>query len=305
MAPAQKPSRKSSAKSVLKKPTAKKYIYWCHTNLPEYYDFIYGSKALQVKKKYNLSVLPGTGVENIIARRICEIPQAVLKKLKIKESCDLAEDDLLFQSGIYFLQKDGSEFRYKGKLYREEGIMDERYNEDGKPAVYLFQVKERLRFKIGHSQNVGRRLKELSKPDMMVISDVIDTPNAKRLERELIKHFKNFQIYNEYIELDNWGSFLLETTFSVYSLEYHGTAEGHKPSSRFIVFIKLLKPYIENHILNIEPSEDAVAYVSTISKMVKKQSSEEADKIIEDVHRQLFGDKFSSEMEESSRKKKT
>lgn len=260
----------TTKKKVQQKTAKAKYIYWCHTDLPEDYFFIYGSSALQVKRTYN-NLGGFEGNDHIIVHRICEIPQSILKEMKIKGASDVAEDELVLKSGVEFLHKDGSAFRYEGNIYREAGIFDDKYDKD-ELRVYLFKEKEKLRYKVGHSKNVSRRLKELSKPDQLEILFTIPTESARKLEAEVKRCFKKFQVYNEYIEVDEWGSFLLQTIFLLYSTEFSKTDLKHIASEIFKSNLTELKEMVQNHKINATPARDLLEKGTTLHNLIEERS---------------------------------
>jgi hypothetical protein len=259
-------------KKAAKKAVKKKFIFWCYANLPEDYIFIYGTSQLQVQKKYN-SLGGDEGIENIEAHEICEIPGHVQKEMKITRVCDLASEELVLKSGIEFLHKDGSAFRYNGRIYREKGMFDNRYKRK-ELHVYLFKMKEHLRFKIGHSTNVSQRLKQLSKPFQLEIEMTIPTLNAKQIEAEILSCFKKFQIYNEYLELDQWTYFILMDMFKLYFTEYSRTGTGHVVSSMFTETLPVLKEAIDGHVINTEPSPERSWKYQKAHFAIEKRSRE-------------------------------
>ncbi|MBN9382029.1 MAG: GIY-YIG nuclease family protein [Chitinophagaceae bacterium] len=272
----------------IKSPIAPKYLYWCHTDLPEDYDFYYGTSDLQVRRKYDRNMQIG-GIVHVIAHQVCEIPPALLKELKVKNACGVASNELILRSGIELLHEDWSAFRYNGKIYKEEGFLDSKISMAEGLHVYLFKVKEKRRYKIGYTKDISRRLRELSRPDQMEIVNAIRTPDAKRLESELIGYFERFQIFNEYIELDVWGAILLIAIFDLYALEFHNTDVDHQRSDMFEYYIGELKLYVDSHKLHAEPSREIMEKVVAICKLVEAKLIASAEKFLADYHKKVFG----------------
>lgn len=269
-------------KKTAKKAVKRKFIYWCHNNLPEDFLFIYGTSKLQVQKKYhNLGGFEG--IENIQAHKICEIPVQVQKEMKITRVCDVAPDELVLKSGIEFLHEDGSAFRFNGRVYREEGLFDKRYKSK-QMHVYLFKMKEHMRFKVGHSTNVSQRLKQLSKPFQLEIEMTIPTLNARQIESEILTCFKKFQIYNEYLELDQWTHFILMDMFRLYFVEYARTDIDHVVSSMFTETLPKLKEAIDGHVIGTEPSEDRVTKYQQAYFAIEKRSKENEAAALKKMH---------------------
>lgn len=247
-------ARKNNARSA--KTPKTKFIFWCHTDLPEDYVFIYSSSELGAQRKYRLEV-NYIDFQHIIAKKICNIPASLFKELKIKKHCDIASDELLKKSGIEFLTKDEKVFRYKGKIFRESNVIERLLTKDRNqiPSIYLFKVKDRNCFKIGNSANIPRRLKETTGPDQLDLITYVQNPSAIRLEKDILKQFKKFSVGKEFVVLDSWGYNLLMATFNLYHLEYHKKKSPHSPSVFFKDTLEKLTQLAETHHNEIPPTE--------------------------------------------------
>lgn len=256
-----------------------KYIFWCHTDLPEEYIFIYSTSELGARRKYKshaMSVNFFIEMEHIIAENICSIPPNVIKELKIKTNCGIASDELLSKIGIEYLTEDETVFRYNGKIYKESNVVINHLeiNEFEAPSVYLFKLKDRNCFKIGISKNIARRKKEKTSPDQLDLICFINTPLARDLEKRILKQFRKFSLGKEFVGVDDWASDLLIITFNLYHLEYSKVDIDHVASHLFNFMIEKLDQLVQKHKLNTIPTKEDITIARAINHIINKHMEE-------------------------------
>lgn len=178
--------------------------------------------------------------------------------------------------------------RYNGQLFTE-GTLIERITANKqfkKPQTYLIKVRGADFYKIGFSSNLYRRKKEIlgNSPFHLDVIDTIITPLAKSLESEIRAHFKKFISANEWITLDDWGALIVRLLFELYQYEFQNCSLKHKASLTFKLLLHELKKIIDESIYKIKPTEESVATLNVLYKLVEayksqKKALENADSI--------------------------
>jgi hypothetical protein len=282
-----------------------KFIFWCHTDLPEHYIFIYSTSELGARRRYNTFIWKELRqiieFQHLIAEKICSIPSNVLKELKIKNNCGVASDDLLNKAGIEWMTKDETVFRCNGKIYRESGLVEKflKRKKFKYKVLYLFKFKDRPCYKVGISKEIPRRMKEKKGPDNIDLVHFIDTPLSKKLEKNILKQFQKFSLEQEFIGVDEWLEALLLTTFDLYHLEYSKARENHIVSDIYNTLLEHLNQLTQNHKLNASPSNEDINMFNAIRYLIEKGMELRDNEILSNLFKSLTGKRNVNSLSES------
>lgn len=152
------------------------------------------------------------------AKMVCVISTHLVHKYKIKEA-SWPTLDLLKELGFEVIEEDSPRvISYQGVIYYEGGsvkkmLENQSYNKGG---VYVINIKDTNKYKIGYSKNLEARLKSFrtGSPFKINLTHQVITRHYKSLEKHLHELFKYKRVRGEWFTFQEEDLNKLEDIFN-------------------------------------------------------------------------------------------
>jgi len=140
------------------------------------------------------------------AHFICEIPEKLIKKYKLKEAGWPAHELIKDLGGKLITESNPRKVNFNGRIFIEgtfsEGIFLDYGNLNG---VYILKIQNSNKYKFGKTSILKNRINQFKtgNPDNIKIVYFIETPHYHSLEKHLKKIFKGLRTGGEWFSFNN------------------------------------------------------------------------------------------------------
>ena len=146
----------------------------------------------------------------------------LVKKYDLKDSNWPSHELIEELGGKIFSTSNPRKVNFSGKIYTEGNCVDAVFfREFGKKAgVYVIKVQNTIKYKIGITKNLKRRLKEFStgNPENIKIVYFIETIHYQSLEKHLHEIFKEYRTSGEWFSLDDDTMEIVEANLALLNM---------------------------------------------------------------------------------------
>jgi hypothetical protein len=187
----------------------RQYVFWCSTNGHQD-DWFVQAKSKSEAIDYFVGSF-GYDQEEVKTRQVLILPE----RLNLKRPSSLNNHKLKHLGFDILFTESPRMVRYQGKLFTEGSYL-ENVDFTKEPKVYLFKVTGEDYYKLGHTRNITRRVKEVlgkKSPFQVTVENYFSSPAARQVESAIRPLFNKFIAANEWLELDSWIVSIIKVVF--------------------------------------------------------------------------------------------
>ncbi|RKD12375.1 hypothetical protein BCY91_12035 [Pelobium manganitolerans] len=241
------------------------YIFWCSTNGHQDDWFIQATSKDQAVDYFIKNF--GYDDEEVKTRQVLLLPES----FNLKKASPLTSHKLK-RLGFEILLKDSPRIvRYHGRLYKE-GSYIENVDFTNELKVYLFKVTGEDYYKIGHTKNIRRRVKQVlgESPYQVTVENYFITPAARQIEKEIRTLFQKFTTAKEWLTLDDWTASIIMVVFDLYRIEFKNNKPSYSPPLYFTALLSELKHLIHLSNYKRKPDNESVIRLQCVYDIVQQ-----------------------------------
>ena len=247
----------------------RQYIFWCSTNGHQDDWFVQATSRLEAIDCFVGSF--GYDQNEVKTRQVLILPE----RLNLKKPVLVTSNKLKHIGFEILIAESPRIIRYQGKLFKEGSYL-ENVDFTKEYKIYLFKVTGEDYFKIGHTKNIRRRVKQVlgASPFQVIVEDYFITPAARQIENAIRPIFNKFIAADEWLQLDDWGASILKVFFALYRVEFRWNKPSHKPSIYFNALLEELRHLVHLSNYQRKPKAENIIRLQCILDIIDQLDAE-------------------------------